>query len=49
MKIHLVARVAHVQLLLEAANFSGEISNQRMVDSDGSEGEDSDEGGFDGR
>jgi len=45
----LVARVAHVQLLLEAVKFSGEISDQQMVDSGRSEGKDSDDGGFDGR
>jgi len=41
--------VAHARLLLEAAKFSGEISGQQMVDSGGSEGEDSDGGGLDGR
>ena len=48
-KMPLAARVAHVRLLLEALEFSGEISSQGMVDSGRSEGEDSDEGGFDGR
>nr|XP_034932773.1 G-type lectin S-receptor-like serine/threonine-protein kinase At4g27290 [Populus alba] len=42
----LVARVAHARFLLAAANFSGEISGQRMVDSGRSEVEDSDYGGL---
>ena len=41
--------MAHAQLLLEVAKFSSEIFGQQMVDSGRSEGEDSDEGGFDGR
>ena len=41
--------MAHARLLLAAAKFSGEISGQRMVDSGRSEGEDSIEGGLDGR
>jgi len=45
----LVARVAHALSLLEVVEFSGEISGQKMVDSGRSEGEDSDDGGFDGR
>jgi hypothetical protein len=49
MKMPLVARVAHAQLLLEAVKFSSEISDQQMVDSGRSEGKDSDDGGFDGR
>jgi hypothetical protein len=44
-----MARVAHARSLLEAVKFLGEISNQRMVDSGRSEGEDSDDGDFDGR
>jgi hypothetical protein len=48
MKMPLVARVAHARLLLEAVKFSGEIYGQQMVDSGRSEGEDSDDGGFDG-
>jgi hypothetical protein len=43
------ARVAHARLLLEAVKFSGELSGHRMVDSGRSEGEDSDDGGFDVR
>ena len=35
--------------LLEAVNFSGEISGHKMVASGRSEGEDSDGGGLDGR
>jgi hypothetical protein len=34
---------------LEAVKFSGELSGHRMVDSGRSEGEDSDDGGFDVR
>ena len=49
MKMPLAARVAHAQLLLEAAKFSGEISSQWVVDSGRSEVEDSDGGGLDGR
>jgi len=45
----LAARVAHARLLLEAVNFSGEISGQKMVAYGRSEGEDSDGGGLDGR
>jgi hypothetical protein len=45
----LVARVAPALPLLEVVEFSGEISGQKMVDSGRSEGEDSDDGGFDGR
>jgi len=41
--------VAHARLLLEAVKFPGEISGQQMVDSGRSEGEDSDDGGFDVR
>ena len=41
--------MVHARLLLEAARFSGEISGQKMVDSGGSEGEDSDGGGLDDR
>ena len=43
------ARVAHARLLLEAVKFSSELSGHRMVDSGRSEGEDSDDGGFDVR
>jgi len=45
----LVARIAHARSLLEVVKFLGEISGQRMVDSGRSEGEDSDDGDFDGR
>ena len=45
----LVARVAHARLLLEAVNFSGDISGYKMVDSGRYDGEDSDDGGFDDR
>ena len=48
-KMLLVARIAHARSLLEAVKFLGEISGQRMVDSGRSEGEDSDDGDFDGR
>ena len=48
-KIPLVARVAHARLLLEVVKFSGEISDQQMVDSSRSKGEDSDDDGLDGR
>jgi len=48
-KMPLVARVAHARLLLEAVKFSGEISDQQMVDSSRSKGEDSDDGGLDDR
>jgi hypothetical protein len=48
-KIPLVARVAHARSLLEVVKFFGEISGPRMVDYGRSEGEDSDDGGFDGR
>jgi len=48
-KMPLAARVAHARLLLEAVNFSGEISGQKMVASGISEGEDSHGGGLDGR
>jgi hypothetical protein len=48
MKMHLVARVAHARLLLEVVNFFGEVSGQQMVDSGRYEGEDSDDGGFNG-
>jgi len=41
--------VAHARLLLEAMKFSGESSDQIMVDSGRSEGEDSDDDVFDGR
>ena len=41
--------MTHARLLLEAANFSGEISSQRVVDSGRSEVEYSDGGGIDGR
>jgi hypothetical protein len=49
MKMPLVACVAHAPLLLEAVKFSSEISGKQMVDSGRYEGEDSDDGGFDGR
>jgi hypothetical protein len=49
MKMLLVACVAHAPLLLEAVKFSSEISGKQMVDSGRYEGEDSDDGGFDGR
>jgi hypothetical protein len=49
MKMPLVARVAHARLLLEAVNFFGEVFGQQMVDSGRYEGEDSDDGGFNGR
>jgi len=45
----LVARVAHVRLLLAAARFSGEIYVQPMVDPGRSDVEDSDGGGLDSR
>ena len=48
-KMPLAALVDHARLLLAAMKFSSEISGQRMVDSGRSEGEDSDEGGLDGR
>jgi hypothetical protein len=48
-KMLLVARIAHARSLLEAVKFLGEISGQRTVDSGRSEGEDSDDGDFDGR
>jgi hypothetical protein len=48
-KIPLVARVAHARSLLEVVKFFGEISGPRMVDYGRSEGEDSDDGGFDDR
>ena len=44
-----MARVAHARLLLEAVKFFGYISGQQMVDSGRSEGEDSDDSGFDVR
>jgi hypothetical protein len=49
MKIPLVALVAHARSLLEVVKFFGEISGPRMVDYGRSEGEDSDDGGFDDR
>jgi len=49
MKMPLVARVAYARLLLEAMNFFGEVSGQQKVDSGRYEGEDSDDGGFNGR
>ena len=45
----LVERVAHARSLLEAVKFFGEISDQWMVDSDRSEGEDSDDDGLEVR
>ena len=41
--------MAHARLLLEVVKFSGEISDQQMVDSSRSKGEDSDDDGLDGR
>jgi len=41
--------MAHARLLLEAVKFSREISDQQMVDSGRSEGEDSNDGGLDSR
>jgi hypothetical protein len=48
-KMPLAARVAHARLLLEAAEFSGGISGQPMVDPGRSDVEGSDGGGLDGR
>ena len=43
-----MARVAYARLLLVVAKFSDEIFGQPVVDSGRSEGENSDDDGFDG-